>query len=134
MKAGNRERNHIVRHALLALAVALAGCSALVSRNAADSGQILALAGFQREPLQDPRLPARQLVRSGKTYRFADPEFCRCVYVGGEKEHAELERLRAERLAERDWALRHSSLGNTYSPAVWGAWKPQGLDVVEQSM
>ena len=113
------------------LAVALAGCSAIQSREAADAGDILAQAGFQRQPLDDAGLPAHQLVRAGDSYRFADPDRCRCVLVGGAKEYAELQRLRAERIAERDWALRHSGYGSAWSPAVWSAWKPQGLDVVE---
>lgn len=120
-----------MRYAALLLAVALVGCSAIEGRTVADSEEILAQAGFQRAPLEGSGLPARQLVQDGATYRFADPEFCQCVYVGGEKEYAELQRLRAERIAERDWALRHSSYGNTYSPIVWGAWKPEGLDVIK---
>jgi hypothetical protein len=121
----------IVKYALFVLAVALAGCSAIEGRTAADSEEILAQAGFQREPLSGSGLPARQLVHTGATYRFADPEFCQCVYVGGEKEYAELQRLRAERIAERDWLLRHSSYGNAYSAIVWGAWNPEGLDVTK---
>jgi hypothetical protein len=131
MEAAQNREGTIVRYALLVLAVALAGCSAMQAREAADSEEILVQAGFQRGPLDGPGLPARQLVQDGATYRFADPEFCQCVYVGGEKEYAELQRLRAERVAERDWALRHSSYGNNYSPNVWGAWKPEGLDVIK---
>lgn len=123
-----------MKYAALLLAVALAGCSAIQARTATDSEEILAQAGFQREPLEGPGLPARQLVQAGSTYRFADPDFCQCVYVGGEKEYAELQRLRAERIAERDWVLRHSSYGNSYSPVVWGAWKLEGLDVIKESI
>jgi hypothetical protein len=119
-----------VKYAAVILALALAGCSAIQGRMATDSEEILAQAGFQREPLEGSGLPARQLVQAGTTYRFADPDFCQCVYVGGEKEYAELQGLRAERIAERDWTLRHSSYGNTYSPLVWGAWNPEGLDVI----
>ena len=120
----------IVKYAPLLLAVVLAGCSVIQGRTATDSEEILAQAGFQREPLDGPALPARQLVQAGITYRFADPDFCQCAYVGGEKQYAELQRLRAARIAERDWVLRHSSYGNTYSPLVWGAWNPEGLDVI----
>jgi len=114
----------------LLLAVALAGCSAIEARTTSDSEEILAQAGFQREPLNGPGLPARQLVQDGSTYRFADPDFCQCAYVGGERQYAELQRLRAGRIAERDWVLRHSSYGNTYSPLVWGPWNPEGLNVI----
>lgn len=117
--------------ALLLLILTLAGCAAIEGRVANDSEEILAQAGFQREPLEGPGLPARQLVETAGNYRFADPDFCRCVYVGGTKEYAELQRLRAERLAERDWALRHASYGNAHSPLVWGAWNPEGLDVIK---
>lgn len=114
---------------LFALALAVPGCAAIDGRVAADSEEILAQAGFQREPLEEPGLPARQLVEQTGIYKFADPAFCQCVYVGGPKEYAELQRLRAERIAERDWTLRHSSYGNTYSASAWGAWKPEGLDL-----
>lgn len=118
-------------HLAIDIAVALlAGCSALQGRVAADSEQILEQAGFRREPLGEPGLPPRRLVEHAGTYKFADADFCGCVYVGGAKEYAELQRLRAERIAEREWALRHASYGNSYSPEVWGAWRPEGLDPV----
>lgn len=120
-----------MKYAALVLAVALAGCSAIESRTAADSEEILAQAGFQREPLDEPGLPARHLVEQAGTYKFADPDFCRCVYVGGAKEYAELQRLRSERLAERNWALQRAYFGNANSPIVWGAWNPEGLDVIK---
>ena len=119
-----------MKYAAIFLAVALAGCAAIQERVALDSEEILAQAGFQREPLHEPGLPARQLVEQAGTYKFADPNFCGCVYVGGAKEYAELQRLRAERIAERDWALRHAYFGNANSPIVWGAWRPQGLDAI----
>ena len=87
-------------------------------------------AGFQRHPLNEPGLPARHLVEDAGTYKFADPDFCHCVYTGGAKEYAELQRLRAERLAERDWILRHTVAGNSVDLVVWGPWKPEGLDVI----
>lgn len=114
-----------------AAVLALPGCAYLQGQAAADSEEMLAQAGFQRDPLDEPGLPARQLVEDAGTYKFADPDFCRCVYTGGSRQYAELQRLRAERIAERDWVLRHSSYGNTYSPLVWGPWKPAGLDVVK---
>lgn len=116
--------------AVVILAAALAGCAAIRNQTAADSEEILAQAGFQRAPLDAPGLPARQLVQTDANYTFADPDFCQCMYVGGAAEYAELQRLRAERIAERDWAMRHSLYGNANSPLQWGPWKPEGLDVI----
>ena len=112
------------------IAVALAGCAAIRDQTAADSEEILAQAGFQPAPLDAPGLPARQLVQTGTTYTFADPDFCHCMYVGGATEYAELQRLRTERIAERDWGTRRAVYGNAGTPLQWGAWKPEGLDVV----
>ena len=111
--------------------LALPGCALVQGQVAADSEAMLAEAGFQRYPLDEPGLPSRQLVEDAGTYKFADPDFCRCVYTGGARQYAELQRLRAERIADRDWVLRHSSYGNTYSPLVWGPWKPEGLDAIK---
>lgn len=117
---------------LAAVAVfALPGCAWVEGQVAADSEEILVQAGFQRHPLDEPGLPARHLVEAGGSYKFADPDFCRCVYVGGAAEYTELQRLRAERIAERESVLRRASYGNTYSPVVWGAWRPEGLDVIK---
>ena len=86
---------------LAAVAVlALPGCAYLQGQVAADSEEILAQAGFQRQPLDEPGLPSRQLVEAAGTYKFADPDFCQCMYVGGASEYAELQRLRAERVAD----------------------------------
>jgi hypothetical protein len=124
-----------VKYAAVLVAVILAGCSTVQGRIAADSEEILAQAGFQREPLHEPGLPARQLVANGGIYKFADPDFCQCVYVGGEKEHAELQKLRAERIAEREWILGRSSVqGGPPDRTMWSAWKPQGLDAVNAAV
>jgi hypothetical protein len=116
--------------ALLVL-LALPGCAYLQNRSAADAEEILAQAGFQRQPLDEPGLPARHLVEDGGSYKFADPDFCQCVYIGGAAEYAELQRLRAARKAERDWVLgRTSNVTSLDSSTIWGPWDPQGLDVV----
>ena len=112
--------------------LALTGCAYLQGQTAADSEEILAQAGFQRSPLDEPGLPSRQLVDDGGTYKFADPDFCRCVYTGGAKQYAELQRLRAERIAERNFALQHAYFGNANSPIVWGPWNPEGLNVTSR--
>jgi len=110
---------------------ALPGCAAIQGRLAADSQEVLAQAGFERQPLDELGLPFRQLVEQAGVYKFADPHFCGCVYVGGAQEHAEQQRLRAERLAEREWILGRMMM--PIDPIVWGPWKPEGLDVVSRA-
>lgn len=122
-----------MRYVALVLAVALAGCAALRNQTAADSEEILQQAGFERAPLDRAGLPARQLVRTGQQYVFADPDFCQCMYVGGEREHMKLEKLRAERVYQHEWAMKRLAYGNAHSPDQWGPWKPEGLDVVTLS-
>ena len=120
-----------MKHAALLLAVALAGCSAIQQRAALDSEQLLAEAGFRREPLTEPGLPERQLVESAGAYKFADAKFCACVYVGGANEYAALQRLRAERIAEREWIMSRGSVqGAPVDRTAWSAWKPEGLDLM----
>jgi hypothetical protein len=52
------------------------------------------------------------------------------VYAGGASEYAELQRLRAARVAEHNRALRawNASANSPDSP-VWDAWMPEGLDL-----
>lgn len=117
-----------------AAVLALPACTLLEGQAAADSEEILAQAGFQRHPLDEPGLPARHLVEGAGTYKFkfADPDFCQCVYLGGAKEYAELQRLRAERLAEREWIIGRSSVqGAPVDRTVWSSWKPTGLDAIK---
>lgn len=76
-------------------------------------------------------MPERQRVAHGGTYKFADPKFCACVYVGGANEYAALQKLRADRIAERERILGRSSVqGAPADRALWSAWKPEGLDAV----
>lgn len=117
--------------AAVLLAAALAGCSAIQERAALDSEELLAQAGFRREPLTEPGLPERQLVERAGAYKFADAKFCACVYLGGPNEYAALQRLRAERIAEREWIMSRGSVhGAAVDRTAWSAWKPEGLDLM----
>ena len=120
-----------LRLAAVAL-LALPGCALIEGQAAADSEEILAQAGFQRHPLDEPGLPARHLVEAAGSYKFADPDFCQCVYVGGATEYAELQRLRAGRKSERAWVLgRSASATGLDSGTLWGPWDPEGLDLIK---
>ena len=120
-----------MKYPAVLLAVALAGCAAIQERAALDSEELLAEAGFRREPLTEPGVPERQLVESAGAYKFADAKFCACVYVGGADEYAALQKLRAERIAEREWIMSRGSLHVAAADrTAWSALKPEGLDLM----
>jgi hypothetical protein len=91
---------------LLAVPMLLgAACAAIIQQ---DTERMLAAAGFHMRPADAAELqedlrsiPPHRLVSRTKdgsvVYMYADPDHCRCVYVGGSKEYSEYERLRLER-------------------------------------
>jgi hypothetical protein len=94
------------RTALLLAASALlgAGCAAIQR----DTERMLTEAGFHMRPADTPErqedlrsLPPHRIVSRAKdgniVYMYADPDNCRCLYVGGNKEYSEYERLRVQR-------------------------------------
>jgi hypothetical protein len=107
--------------------LAVSGCAAIREHEAASTEQLLAAAGFQRRAADDPerlqdltRMPPFKLVARSKdgnfVYTFADPESCRCLYVGGPKEYSSFQRLRAETEIARD--TNEASM----TWPLWGPW------------
>jgi hypothetical protein len=99
---------------LLAVSALLgAGCATIQRLEATETGRTLAAAGFHMVAADTPerqedlrsRPPHRIVSRtkdSNVEYTYADPDNCHCVYVGGEKEYSEYERLRANKeIAQR---------------------------------
>ena len=103
----------------LAVAVMLTGCATIRRSEARSTEQLLAAAGFVVRPaataerqegvaaMPPYRLESR--TKDGKVvYTYADPDACKCLYVGGPKEYSEYQRLRAQRRIA-DWG-------------TWGLW------------
>lgn len=98
----NRARLLLTVPALLA-----AGCATIQRLEATETGRMLAEAGFhtvaadtaeqQRHP---GPMPPHQIVRRASNgnveYTYADPNMCRCVYIGGEAEYSAYESLRTK--------------------------------------
>ncbi len=112
----------------IVLAFALAGCAA---QEIANQESVLAAAGFRVEPADTPTraammesLPPGQLVlvrRNGKpAWFYADPQGCRCLYVGGQQAYQAYERLNVrQRIAETE--LQAAQMNQL----AWGPW-PSG--------
>ena len=127
---------------LLILAAALGGCAAIErqeaaigQQEAADTGKLLAAAGFRLIPADSAErqhdlatLPPRRIVthrRGARTvYVYADPQRCRCLYVGAPREYAKYLQLQVS-----DDIATDTSAGSEYSSSAsfpgWAAWHPE---------
>jgi hypothetical protein len=87
-----------------------AGCASI---QAAATRDTLAAAGFSMQVADTPErvaelqsLPVRQLLSRSQggviSYVFSDPAGCHCVYVGGEREYQEYQRLRRKKEADEE--------------------------------
>ena len=114
---------------LVALGLSVTGCAAIRAHQTAETEQILAAAGFQVEPADTPEklahlqtLTPRKVVRYSRDgqpeYVYADPERCKCVYVGDEKRYQRYQELSLQ----KQLADEQLSEERTY----WGPWGPWG--------
>ncbi|PYM84770.1 MAG: hypothetical protein DME13_11765 [Candidatus Rokuibacteriota bacterium] len=105
------------------------GLPAIRRHEAGSTEQLLAAAGFQTRPADNPErvhdlavMPPLKIVARNQDndvrYTFADPYKCRCLYVGGSKEYLAYQRLVTEQqiAQERLWAEEDRM--------NWGLWDP----------
>ena len=109
---------------LVSLVVAAAaGCATLQAAETRSTEEVLGAAGFHVEAADTPEkladlqtLPARQVfpqIRDGKTtYVYRDPSVCHCLYVGGEPEYQQYERLRILSLSPLAGGARGGASGS----------------------
>jgi hypothetical protein len=106
-----------------------AGCATIQRHEITEQERLLTAAGFRIRPPDAPELqqdlrsmPRHRIVRQtrdgGVVYVYADPDDCRCVYVGGDTEYAEYERLIR---MEREFARRRLSGSSPSGGAAGGA-------------
>jgi hypothetical protein len=118
---------------LAAVVIALGGCATIRRHETLDTEQVLSAAGFQMKLSDTPEklaslraLPPQRLVpqeREGRLYYvYADPEVCRCLYVGTEPQYQEYQRLALQkRLADEELMGAQNDL---YGTMNWGLWEP----------
>jgi hypothetical protein len=121
---------------LLILAGALAGCGAMGRQEAADTEKLLAAAGFQLLPADSAArrqdlasMPAREIVahRQGArtVYTYADPQNCRCLYVGGPEAYAKYREFTVSEAIARDMSLGAPNSASSTGLPTWAAWDPR---------
>jgi hypothetical protein len=92
----------------LVLALSLCGCASLRDAEIRTTEDMLAAAGFTMKPAdtaaqmaQLHSLPPQQLVpqrrNSEPYYVYADPDVCRCVWVGNQQQFSRFQELRLQK-------------------------------------
>jgi len=109
----------------------LTGCATIRMAQAHSTQALLAAAGFEKQRIDaadseergDATPPYRLVSRTRNgalQYSYADPEGCRCVYIGGVKEYGQYQRLAAaRRLDEERWRAAE----DVWDRNSWGPWK-----------
>ncbi|HEY7253160.1 MAG TPA: hypothetical protein VIG37_21860 [Methylomirabilota bacterium] len=122
-----------MRAIVVMVVLAVAGCATVRGQDALAAEQVLAAAGFHMKLADTPEKLARlqtltpgKLVphqRDGRLYFvYADPDFCKCLYVGTEQNYQEYQRLGLQRrLADEQLMAAQTNL---YAPMSWEAWGP----------
>jgi hypothetical protein len=118
---------------ILAVAVVAAtGCVTIRRHEVQDAEQVRAASGFHMKRANTPEkvadlrsVPPRRLLpqeRDGRLYYvYADPEVCRCLYVGTQAQYQEYQRLGLrKRIAEALMAAEQESLNAM--TLDWGFW------------
>ena len=124
-----------MRYALLVplIASAVAGCATLQAAGTRSTVEVLSAAGFHVEAADTPEKladlqtpPARQVLadtHDGKTsYVYRDPSVCHCLYVGGEPEYQQYQRLRLQKAIADEESSPTSGWG--WGPeSSWRIWR-----------
>jgi hypothetical protein len=123
-----------VRWLIAALAIALAGCTAMQKQQAARAQQLLAAAGFELQMADTPErlatlqsvVPQRKVfsvaATDGPRYVYADAEYCQCAYAGDQQAYERYQRMviKQRLAAEKDMAAQMSD----DAAMPWGPWSP----------
>jgi hypothetical protein len=105
----------------------LASCQAIENEQAQDTEQVLAAAGFHMKEATTPQqlanlqaMTQRKIVihdQNGQPrYVYADAEGCKCVYVGGEKNYDEFQKLSVKQ------EMAQENLDASMDWGMWGPW------------
>jgi len=115
------------------VALTSAGCTYFRRQAADQTESTLSAAGFQMKPADTPKreaslaqFPTRKIVsrqRDGQlTYFYADPDFCKCLYFGDQRQYARYRELAIQqRIAQEQVDAAEM---NEDAALDWGMWGP----------
>lgn len=120
---------------LVALGLSVTGCAAIRAHQTVETEQVLAAAGFQVKPADTAEklahlqtLTPRKVVRYTRDgqpqYVYADPETCKCLYVGDEQHYQKYQELSLQKqIADEQMSAAQT---NWDASMNWGASDPWG--------
>jgi hypothetical protein len=117
----------------LALVLAGGGCAYFARQSAQDTENLLAAAGFTMKPADTPEklahlrtMPLRTIVSRSKSdqlvFTYADPDYCKCLWVGNASQYNAYQRLVEQRQVAqiRLMAAQEEEMASMN----WGMWGP----------
>jgi len=119
---------------VVAAAAAIGGCAAMREREVRDLEDMLAASGFVMRPADTAdraanlqSLPPHRLVlqqREGEPYYvYADPDLCKCIWVGDQKAHAQFQQTRIQKqIADEQLAAARAYRDAAFNWNLWGPW------------
>ena len=121
---------------VVVLALSVTGCAAIRAHQTAETERVLAAAGFQVKPADTPEKLAHpqtltprkvvRYVRDGQPqYVYADPETCKCLYVGDEQRYQKFQELSLQKKIA-DEQMSAAQANREASMNWWGGWGPWG--------
>jgi uncharacterized protein YdbL (DUF1318 family) len=119
--------------ALVSVVVVTSGCAAMRRSDVDTQEQLLSAAGFQMKLADTPdklkhlqELTSQKLVphtRDGKLYYvYADPEFCKCMFVGNEPAYQKYQDLALKQKLSQE--RLNAAAMNENAAMNWGMWGP----------
>jgi hypothetical protein len=116
-----------------AVALTVSGCTYFRREDADQTESTLAAAGFQMKPADTPKreaslaqFPVRKMVsrvHEGQvTYFYADPDFCKCLYFGNQKQYGRYKELAIQQQIAQEQVDAAEMNENTAMD--WGMWGP----------
>src|ERR1700732_5361607 len=113
---------------LVALGLSVTGCATIRAHQTAETEQILSAAGFQVQPADTPEKLAHlqtltpwTALRDGRDgqpqYVYADPETCKCLYVGDEQRYQKYQKLSLQKkIADEQLSAGQGDVGALLIP------------------
>jgi uncharacterized protein YdbL (DUF1318 family) len=118
---------------LVALVVVATGCAAIRKGDVDTQEQLLSASGFQMKLADTPQklahlqtMTSQKLVphtKDGKLYYvYADPEFCKCLFVGNEPAYQKYQQLALQQKLSQE--RLNAAAMNEDAAMNWGMWGP----------